>query len=211
MAHASRPHDGLAAANAVAPNHPGVPGTDRESGRRFCLVGLMGTGKTTVGRHLAERLSIDFVDADALLEARLGYPIRECFARDGEQVFRARESEVIEEIAGRPDVVLSTGGGAVLCARTRSTLKRRFTVVHLTATVDEIHARTRHDQSRPLLQTDDPVATLQSLIQQRHPLYEACADLTVDTTHRSVAAIVTHLARVLMPVDVRRALSNPSR
>ncbi|RBL65888.1 hypothetical protein C3E98_040530, partial [Pseudomonas sp. MWU13-2625] len=124
MAHASPPHDGLAAESAAAPNQRGAPGTDRESGRRFCLVRLMGTGKTTVGRHLAERLSIDFVDVDALLEARLGYPIRECFARDGERAFRARESEVIEEIARWPDVVLSTGGGAVLCERTRSTLKR---------------------------------------------------------------------------------------
>ncbi|MCA7981812.1 shikimate kinase [Burkholderia cepacia] len=202
MSHAHRQHDDVSARDTAGPSHLDGPETIRESGCRICLVGLMGTGKTTVGRHLAQHLSIDFVDADALLEARLGYPIRECFARDGERVFRDRESNIIEEIARRPEVVLSTGGGAVLCARTRSTLKRRFTVVHLTATVEEIHARTRHDPSRPLLQTDDPIATLQSLLLQRQALYEACADLTVDTTARSVPAIAMQLARALRSVDV---------
>jgi shikimate kinase len=192
--------DGGSFAAAPYRNGPATPQTDAGTDRRICIIGLMGTGKTTVGLHLAERLGIEFVDSDRLLEARLGCSIREYFARDGEVAFRSREAALIEEIADRREVVLSTGGGAVLAEHTRSILKRRFMVVHLTATIDEIHARTRHDRSRPLLQNGDPLATLRNLHERRRSFYEECANLTVATTGASALAIATRLAGLLTPI-----------
>lgn len=157
------------------------------------LVGLMGAGKTTVGRQLAKQLQRRFVDSDHEIERRTGVSIPVIFEIEGEEGFRNRESSVLEELLQQGGQVLATGGGAVLRAHNRSLMKRSGTVIYLRATVDELWQRTRHDRNRPLLQTDDPRAKLASLYAQRDPLYHEVADIIVDTSRQSVQHLVQHL------------------
>lgn len=152
------------------------------------LVGLMGAGKTTVGKLLAKHLDKAFVDADHEIEARTGVKIPVIFEIEGEAGFRRREEAVIADLAGRPNIVLGTGGGAILSARTRELLRTQGTVVYLRGTPEQLYERTRHDKNRPLLQTDDPLAKLRELFVQRDPLYREVADLVVDTGRQSVTS-----------------------
>jgi shikimate kinase len=161
------------------------------------LVGPMGSGKSAVGRQLARRLGLDFVDSDAEIEARTGVDIACIFDREGEAGFRARERDVLDLLTRQPRSLIATGGGAVLDAATRERLRSRGCVVYLRTSVDQQLARTRSSTHRPLLDTPDPRGTLQRLMQQRAGLYEESADLTVDTDGRKVKTVVDEIVRRL--------------
>jgi shikimate kinase len=154
------------------------------------LIGLMGAGKTTVGRKLAARLSLEFIDSDHELEARCGVPVATIFAVEGEESFRDREVKVIDELTQRTGIVLATGGGVVLRAENREHLRARGTVIYLHAEPLALYHRTKHDRGRPLLQTADPLAKLHELYAQRHPLYAETAHLTFNTGKPSVRELV---------------------
>jgi shikimate kinase len=158
------------------------------------LVGPMGSGKTVVGRRLAERLGLEFLDSDAEIEARTGVDIPYIFEREGEAGFRAREREVLDALTGREGVLVATGGGAVLDPGTRERLRTRGCVVYLRTSVRQQLARTRRGDGRPLLRNPDPRGTLERLMLQRAPLYEATADLTVDTDGCRVDTVVEEIA-----------------
>jgi shikimate kinase len=161
------------------------------------LVGMMGAGKTSVGRILARRLNKEFVDSDHVIEERTGVRIPLIFEIEGEAGFRQRESQIIDELTGRQGIVLATGGGAILAERNRELLRSRGTVVYLRASVKDLLHRTRHDKNRPLLQTADPRARLTELFQVRDPLYQAVAHLTIDTGSQSLAVLLMRLQKAL--------------
>nr|WP_189569209.1 bifunctional shikimate kinase/3-dehydroquinate synthase AroKB [Pseudoduganella plicata] len=154
------------------------------------LVGLMGAGKTTIGRMLARKLGLRFVDSDHEIEARTGATIPWIFEIEGEGSFRRREAEVIRDLCGQEGIVLATGGGAILNPESRAVLQQRGTVVYLRASIPSILARTSHDKNRPLLRTADPRAKLEELMAQREPLYLEMAHLVVDTGRPNVQSMV---------------------
>jgi shikimate kinase len=164
-------------------------------------VGLPGGGKSTVGRQLARRLAWTFIDADTVLEERLGMPIRQFFEQQGEPAFRDIEEQVIDDLTqpGSEPKVLATGGGALLREPNRRHLNERCTVVYLRSSPDELYRRLRHDTQRPLLQVADPLGKLKELHGQRHPLYEATAHYSVDTGRPSVASLVN---MIIMQLEV---------
>ena len=161
------------------------------------LVGMMGAGKTSVGKVLARNLGKVFHDSDQVIEARTGVKIPVIFELEGEAGFRAREAAVIDELTALKDVVLATGGGAILSERNRCLLHSRGTVVYLRATVNDLWNRTRHDRNRPLLQTSDPLARLRELYAQRDPLYRETAHLIVETGSQSLKSLVLKLQQRL--------------
>ena len=155
------------------------------------LVGLMGAGKTTIGRILARKLGLRFIDSDHEIEARTGASIPWIFEIEGEASFRRREAEVIRDLTAQQGIVLATGGGAILNADSRAHLKARGTVIYLRASVNSILTRTSHDKNRPLLQTADPRKKLDELMAQREPLYLELADLVIDTGRPNVQSMVS--------------------
>ena len=157
------------------------------------LVGLMGAGKTTVGRMLARRLKLRFVDSDQEIERRCGVKLPVIFEIEGEAGFRAREEQAIAELTALEGIVLATGGGAVLAGDSRRRLASRGTVVYLNASPEDLFERVRHDRNRPLLATADPLARLRELHAQRDALYRSVADLVVDTGAQSVQVLVQDL------------------
>ena len=157
------------------------------------LVGLMGAGKTTVGKGLARALDREFLDLDQELEARCGVKIPVIFEIEGEDGFRKRECQVLDECTKKRNIVLATGGGAVMRPDNRQALKTRGVVIYLRASVDELHRRTGRDKNRPLLAKGDPKATLKRLLELRDPLYREVADITVDTGSVSVSALVQQI------------------
>ena len=161
--------------------------------RNLFLVGLMGAGKTTVGRQLARRLGKRFLDSDHEIEERTGVKVATIFEIEGEAGFRARESRVIEELAQAEDLVLATGGGVVLDPGNRARLAARGFVIYLHAQPRDLWQRTRQDKSRPLLQGVDPLARLEELYAIRDPLYREIADIVVDTGRQGVGALVTRV------------------
>lgn len=167
--------------------------------KNIFLVGLMGAGKTSVGRQLAARLGKTFVDSDHEIEARTGTTIPVIFEVEGEAGFRRREAEVIDELTQQSGIVLATGGGAVLDAATRAHLKSRGLTIYLSAKVVDLWYRTRNDRNRPLLDCGDPRQRLENLLALRDPLYREVADLVVETGRPSVnhlsASIVEMIAR----------------
>lgn len=165
---------------------------------RVFLVGPMGAGKSTLGRRLAEALGMDFLDSDQEIERRTGVDIPRIFDVEGEAGFRSREAAVIDELSQRPATVLATGGGAVLDPHTRARLRERGVVVYLRTPVERQFERTRHDRSRPLLNTDDRRTRLETLMQERGPLYEAVAHVTVDSDGSGPRRV---LAEVLAGLD----------
>ena len=178
------------------------------------LVGLMGAGKTTVGRLLAKRLGMRFVDSDHEIEARTGATISWIFEIEGEESFRRREVETIRDLTGRSGVVLATGGGAVIHPENRKHLKARGTVIYLRASVNNILQRTMHDKSRPLLQTENRKEKLEELARQRDPLYREVADIIVDTgrpnVHAMVQSIMAQLANYQKGKMARKQKKLPS-
>ncbi len=162
------------------------------------LVGMMGAGKTSVGRVLAKRLQKTFYDSDHVIEDRTGVKIPVIFEIEGEAGFRVRESAVVDELTALRDIVLATGGGAVLSEKNSDRLRTRGTVVYLRASVRDLLNRTRHDKNRPLLQAADPRARLTELYEKRDPLYREVAHVTVDTGNQSVASLVNRLCQLLL-------------
>ncbi len=148
--------------------------------RNVYLVGLMGAGKTTVGRMLAKRLSLDFVDSDREIEARTGVSIPTIFEIEGEDGFRKRETQVIADLSLRSGQVVATGGGAVLRQENRDKMRMSGFVVYLNAPPHVLLERTRHDRNRPLLQVADPLLKLTELLSHRDQFYRAVAHLVVD-------------------------------
>lgn len=162
------------------------------------FVGLMGAGKTTVGRLVAKHLNKDFYDTDHEIERRTGVNIPLIFELEGEAGFRRREAAVIAELTQLDNVVLATGGGAVLLAENRTSLREHGTVVYLRAHVDELWIRTRNDKNRPLLQTENPRQKLEKLYQERDPLYQEVATIIVDTGGQAVGSIVHEIEKRLL-------------
>jgi shikimate kinase len=162
------------------------------------LIGLPGSGKTTVGRQLARRLRIPFVDSDHVIEQRLGLSISEYFAQAGEEKFRDFEQTVIEDLtSSATPQVLSTGGGAILRSENRIFMRDRGQVVYLRSFPEEIYRRLKNDTSRPLLQVDDPLAKLRELFEARDPLYRETAHFIMETGRPSVATTVNMIVMQL--------------
>jgi shikimate kinase len=161
------------------------------------LIGPMGAGKSTIGRHLAGLTKKTFLDADKELEARTGAAIPLIFEIEGEQGFRKRETDIIDELTQQKDLVLATGGGAVLADANRRALHSRGTVVYLAANIDTLVERTRHDKSRPLLQNVDRRRKFEELMAERDPIYRQEADLIVDTDNQSAAAVAKEIVKRL--------------
>lgn len=157
------------------------------------LVGMMGSGKTTMGRSLARHLGKTFLDSDEEVIKRTGVTIPHVFDVEGEAGFRVRETTAIADIVQRDNIVLATGGGAVLAEQNRIMLQQNGIVIYLKASVHDLWQRTRHDRSRPLLQTADPYARLTELCHQRDSLYEGVADIIVLSGKRSVHSLMLHL------------------
>ncbi|MGA9395875.1 MAG: shikimate kinase [Azonexus sp.] len=159
------------------------------------LVGLMGAGKTTVGRQLARRLGRRFYDSDHEIVARTGVAIPTIFEIEGEEGFRRRESQTIAELTATSDIVLATGGGVVLNPENRRLLRDTGWVVYLNVPPGMLYERTRHDRNRPLLRVADPLGKLEELHALRDPLYREVAHLVVDGSHLVASGIVHYLLR----------------
>lgn len=166
----------------------------QRAGRIF-LIGPMGAGKTAVGRKLAQLLDYEFADSDQFVECRTGVEVSFIFEKEGEAGFRRREAEALELLTRRDNLVLATGGGAVLDERNRTLLAERGLVVYLHTSVDQQYRRTRANQNRPLLQLDDPRRRLEELLEQRGPLYEQIADLRICTDRRYVKSVAREIFR----------------
>lgn len=165
------------------------------------LIGLMGAGKTTIGRSLARITHKHFYDADHELEARTGVRIPVIFDIEGEVGFRQREEEVIHALAQQHNIVLATGGGAILSEKNRRVLQAHGLVVYLYAHLEDLWARTRHDKNRPLLQTENPKNRLEALFTERDPLYQEVADVVIDTSGHHVHKIAYALWEALKAHD----------
>ena len=157
------------------------------------LVGMMGAGKSTVGRLLARRLKRSFHDSDRELERRCGVRVAVIFDIEGEAGFRAREAQMLEELCALDGVVLATGGGAVLAEENRRRLAACGTVIYLHAHPARLWQRVRHDRDRPLLATPDPQKRIEELYQARDPLYREVADIVLDTGRQSVQTLARDL------------------
>lgn len=164
----------------------------RPSGNIF-LIGMMGAGKTTVGKLLAQQLGKVFVDSDEEIQHRTGVTITHIFDIEGEDGFRQREAAAIEDLVKRDNIVLATGGGAVLREQNRAALRANGIVVYLKSTPADLWQRTRHDRNRPLLQTADPRAKLKELYAERDSLYAQTADLVMLTGKQSVHNLIHQL------------------
>jgi shikimate kinase len=157
----------------------------------------MGVGKTTIGKVLAESLGLDFVDSDREIESATGADIPWIFDVEGEEGFRARESKMIEKLTTRPNIVLATGGGAILSEANRQWLKARGCVIYLRAPISQQIERTKRDKSRPLLQTANPAQKIRELMAFREPLYREVADFSVDTYRRGPKAVCNEIQKQL--------------
>jgi shikimate kinase len=160
------------------------------------LIGPMGSGKSTIGRALAQRLKREFFDSDAYITQRCGVSIPVIFAHEGEAGFRAREKQALQELCAREGLVLATGGGAVLDPENRALLHRSGLVVYLHASPNVLWHRTRGDKNRPLLQTADPRVEVQRLYTMRDPLYREVAHVVVETGRPSPASVADQIVKV---------------
>lgn len=169
------------------------------------LVGPMGSGKSTIGRQLARVLRRKFYDSDREIEKRTGVTISWIFEMEGEEGFREREERVIDELSAKENIILATGGGAVLREQNRMHLKQRGQVVYLSSTIEQLYKRTANDKKRPLLQTADRRQQIESILKQRDPLYREVADIIVMTGERSVKNTVNTVLRKMK--QSRKAMS----
>lgn len=161
------------------------------------LIGMPGSGKSTVGRGLARRLGLGFVDADEEVVSRTGVPIATIFELEGEEGFRLREAHVLADLCARSGLVIATGGGAILREDNRSLLRGRGVVVYLHATLEHLRQRTHRDTRRPLLQAGNPEAVLAALLERREPLYRELADVVVETGRQSVGKLAQEIIAAL--------------
>jgi shikimate kinase len=166
--------------------------------KNIFLIGLMGTGKTTVGRQLSRKLKMDFYDSDRVIEERTGADIPLIFEKEGEAGFRKRETVIIDELTQKKNIVLATGGGAILNAENRNHLVNRGTVFYLRTDLKTLIERTSKDKNRPLLHADEPVEIiLKRLLDQRGPLYEETADYIIETANNSIQSVIQAIIKHL--------------
>ncbi len=161
------------------------------------FIGLMGAGKTTIGRLLAKQMGREFYDSDVEIERKTGVKIPLIFELEGEAGFRKRETAVIEELSQLRNIVMATGGGAVLQPENREFLKNNGKIIYLRAKVNDLYLRTRNDKSRPLLQGGNIKQKLERLYQQRDPIYTGLADYIVDTGAQSANDITSYIEQLL--------------
>jgi len=162
----------------------------------------MGAGKSTIGRQLAQSLGYEFQDSDHEIQRRTGVDIATIFEYEGEDGFRNRERQVVEELAAQENIVLATGGGAVLSPENRQQLAARGLVIYLHCSAEQQYARTARDRNRPLLETSDPQQTLRDLMAEREPIYRQVADLVVSTERRGTSSVVKEIRRRLENEDL---------
>ena len=176
-----------------------IPRAGRSAGaaENIFLVGLMGAGKTSIGKLLAKRLGKAFLDSDQEIERATGVKIPVIFEIEGEPGFRARESRMLEDLVQGGNIVLATGGGAVLSPQNRKLLAGNGIVIYLRAAVPDLWNRTRHDKNRPLLKTAEPLLKLEQLYAERDPLYREIADIIVDTGKQSLGSLTHQLEHKL--------------
>lgn len=165
--------------------------------RNVFLIGLMGSGKTTIGQLLAKRLQLPFIDSDHELEQRTGVSVATIFEIEGEHAFRHREAAIIDELSKLQPIVLATGGGAILDPQTRTVLRERGAVIYLHSSAETSYERIRRNRDRPLLMVSDPLAKLQQLYEIRHPLYAEIAHFVVESYRDRPTAIVNEIASAL--------------
>jgi len=165
--------------------------------RNIFLIGPMGAGKSTIGRQLAQMLHLDFLDSDSEIERKTGADIAWVFDVEGEEGFRAREQDMLDELTKKHGIVLATGGGAVIRQENRTHLSARGIVVYLKTSVQKQLARTLKDKRRPLLQTDDPKSLLETLAEKRNALYEEVADYTIETDEQSAKVVASQIISLL--------------
>lgn len=166
-------------------------------------MGLPGSGKTTIGRQLARRLGVSFVDSDHVIEERLGCSIREFFAREGEDSFRDVEEQVLDDLSQHHEGVMATGGGSCLRPNNRQRLHERGQVIYLRSTPEDVYRRVKHDTARPLLQVDDPMGRLRTLYETRDALYRETAHFVIETGRPSVSTLVN---MILMQLELSGAV-----
>ncbi|MDD2661217.1 MAG: shikimate kinase AroK [Methylococcales bacterium] len=157
------------------------------------LVGLMGAGKTTIGRQLAKSLTVPFYDSDKAIEESTGVDIPTIFEFEGEEGFRDREQKMIKQLTQLKGIVLATGGGAILREENRRLLKENGFIVYLQCSVERILERTRRDTQRPLLKSENPKERIETLFAEREHLYLSCADFSIDTGVMQSKAVVSHI------------------
>ena len=158
--------------------------------KNIILIGPMGAGKTTIGRQLAKRLSKDFYDSDYEIEKHTGADIALIFEIEGEEGFRKRESQVLEELVSNKNIVLSTGGGAILDAENRKLLSNNGIIIYLQSTAEKLYKRIANDKCRPLLQTGDRLNKIKSILDEREPIYLSLADEVIETQEQSIKQII---------------------
>jgi shikimate kinase len=161
--------------------------------KNIILVGLMGAGKSTVGRHLAKRLNMAFHDSDAAIEERTGVSIATIFEIEGETGFRAREEQMIKELCHHDNIILATGGGSVLNENNRQIIQETGHIIYLSTSAEQLYARIRHDKSRPLMQTENPLLTLTNLLKTREPYYLDVADSIVKTGQQRISVVINKI------------------
>jgi shikimate kinase len=166
------------------------------------FVGLMGAGKTTIGKILAKHLGKIFYDTDHEIEKRTGVKIATIFELEGEDGFRKRETAIIQELSQLSNIIMATGGGAILAVDNRELLKSNGTVIYLRANVNELWHRMRNDKHRPLLQNVDIRAKLEQLYAERNPLYTETAALIFDTGNQPVASIISQIEKSLIDTKI---------
>ncbi|HEY5716109.1 MAG TPA: shikimate kinase AroK [Psychromonas sp.] len=165
--------------------------------RNIFLIGPMGAGKSTIGRHLAQMLHLNFLDSDAEIEKKTGADIAWVFDVEGEEGFRNREQSMIDELTQKHGIVLATGGGALIRPENRIHLSARGIVVYLKTSVNKQLARTLKDKRRPLLQTEDPRSVLEELAEKRNGLYDEIADYTIETDEQSAKVVASQIIELL--------------
>jgi len=165
--------------------------------RNIFLVGPMGAGKSTIGRQLAQQLHMEFLDSDSVIEKRTGADISWVFDVEGEEGFRKREENIIDELTQEQGIVLATGGGSVMSKENRNRLSARGIVVYLETTIDKQFARTQRDKKRPLLHNGEPRKTLEDLAVIRNPLYEEIADYVIHTDDQSAKVVASKVIALL--------------
>jgi len=165
--------------------------------RNIFLIGPMGAGKSTIGRHLAQMLHLDFLDSDAEIEKKTGADIAWVFDVEGEAGFRIREQSMIDELTQKHGIVLATGGGALILPENRIHLSARGIVVYLKTSVNKQLARTLKDKRRPLLQRDDPRTVLEELAEKRNEFYDEVADYTIETDEQSAKVVASQIISLL--------------
>ena len=161
------------------------------------LVGLMGAGKSTIGRQLARELGKQFRDSDSEIEKKTGVSIDVIFDIEGEQGFRRRETRMLKELVEERGMVLATGGGVILASENRQLLRDNGLVVYLKASAEHLAGRVKLDRRRPLLQTGDKLAKIRELMTRREPVYQQVADMVVETNNRSIPRVVREISKMI--------------